>query len=313
MKSEIVLFLLSLCIALLVCVVLYQRIAFRSGLQRKLKDLSEKLCGILDGDTDEPVMVFTENKALMDLAAQINRLLEHRQKLKAEFRRAELSSKKMLSNISHDIKTPMTVILGYLEIMRLNGDCRSPMLAKVEGKAQQVMDLIDEFFTLAKLEAGDMNMDLSSLNVTEVCRENVLDFYGLLTQEGFQVDLDIPENAVFALGNPDALRRILFNLISNVIRYGAEGKYLGLALRTEEERVRIDVTDHGKGIKPEFAGTVFDRLFTMEDSRNRAVQGNGLGLTIAKSLAVQMGGDITLVSEPHIQTTFSLWLKKTPF
>ena len=313
MKSEAVLLLLSICIVLLVGVILYQRFAYRAGLQRRLKELSRKLNDILDGDTDEHIMVFTDNKALIDLAAQINRLLDCRQRLRAEFRRSEISSKKMLSNISHDIKTPMTVILGYLEIMRLNGACEGPMLAKVEGKAKQVMELINQFFTLAKLEAGDTDMTLSTLNVTEACREIVLDFYELLTREGFRVDLDIPEDDVCAQGNAEALRRILFNLISNVMRYGAQGKYLGLALHAQEDWVRIDVTDHGKGIEPGFAATVFDRLFTMEDSRNRAIQGNGLGLTIAKSLAVQMGGDITLTSEPYVRTTFSLRLKKPPF
>ena len=313
MKNETILLLLCLCIALLVCVILYQHFSYRAGLRRKLKEMARELAAILDNDTDEHLMVFTGNGALMDLAAQINRLLDARQKLRADFRRAELSSKKMLSNISHDIKTPMTVILGYLEIMRLGGECSGPMLAKVEGKAQQVMDLINQFFTLAKLEAGDTDVTLSRLNVTEVCRENVLDFYELLTREGFQVDLDLPEEAVYAQANAEALGRILFNLISNVLRYGGAGRYLGLSLGTEGDGVRIDVTDHGKGIEPAFAATVFDRLFTLEDSRSRAIQGNGLGLTIARTLAVQMGGDLTLESTPHVKTTFSLRLKKANF
>ena len=75
-------------------------------------------------------MLFTENKALMELAAQINRLLENHLKVKADYRRSEIASKRMLSNISHDMKTPMTVILGYLEIMRLNGEATQEMLAK---------------------------------------------------------------------------------------------------------------------------------------------------------------------------------------
>ena len=83
--------------------------------------------------------VFTDNKALIELATQINRMLEDRQKVKVEYRRAEMASKKMLSNISHDIKTPMTVILGYLEIMRLNGTQSNEMLQKVESTAQRVM------------------------------------------------------------------------------------------------------------------------------------------------------------------------------
>ena len=310
MSDATIIFFLSACIAVLICIVLYQQFAFRTGTQIKLKKISQKLEEIQDTDSDENVMVFTDNKVLMDLAAQINRLLENQRKVKVDYRRSEISSKKMLSNISHDIKTPMTVILGYLEIMRLNSSGENEMLLKVEQKAQRVMELINQFFTLAKLEAGDTEITISKIDVCEACRENVLDFYELLTQKEFQVDVDIPEEAVFVRGNKDALQRILFNLISNVVRYGSDGKYMGMFLRSDEKYIYIDVVDKGKGIERAVAQTVFERLFTMEDSRNREIQGNGLGLTIAQNLAHQLGGEITLESEPNVKTTFTVKLRK---
>ncbi len=303
-------FFLSAGMTAMVCVVIYQQFVFRTGTQRKLKEISRKLEEIQDTDSDESVMAFTDNRVLMDLAAQINRILENQRKARADYRRAEILSKKMLSNISHDIKTPMTVILGYLEIMRLNSQGEREMLLKVEQKAQSVMELIDQFFTLAKLEAGDTRIELSKIDVCEVCRENVLDFYELLTQKEFQVDVDIPEKAVYVQGNKDALQRILFNLISNAVRYGGHGKYLGMFLRQDREYLYIDVVDRGKGIDKTFAQSVFERLFTMEDSRNREIQGNGLGLTIAQNLARQLGGEITLESEPDVKTTFTVKLRK---
>ena len=310
MSDATIIFFLSACIVVLICIVLYQQFAFRTGTQIKLKKISQKLEEIQDTDSDENVMVFTDNKVLMDLAAQINRLLENQRKVKVDYRRSEISSKKMLSNISHDIKTPMTVILGYLEIMRLNSSGENEMLLKVEQKAQRVMELINQFFTLAKLEAGDTQITISKIDVCEACRENVLDFYELLTQKEFQVDVDIPEEAVFVRGNKDALQRILFNLISNVVRYGSDGKYMGMFLRSDEKYIYIDVVDKGKGIERAFAQNVFERLFTMEDSRNRKIQGNGLGLTIAQNLAHQLGGEITLESEPNVKTTFTVKLRK---
>lgn len=310
MSDATIIFFLSACIAVLICIVLYQQFAFRTGTQIKLKKISQKLEEIQDTDSDENVMVFTDNKVLMDLAAQINRLLENQRKVKVDYRRSEISSKKMLSNISHDIKTPMTVILGYLEIMRLNSSGENEMLLKVEQKAQRVMELINQFFTLAKLEAGDTQITISKIDVCEACRENVLDFYELLTQREFQVDVDIPEEAVFIRGNKDALQRILFNLISNVVRYGSDGKYMGMFLRSDEKYIYIDVVDKGKGIERAFAQNVFERLFTMEDSRNREIQGNGLGLTIAQNLAHQLGGEIILESEPSVKTTFTVKLRK---
>ena len=313
MNNEIILFFLCICIAVLICIVVYQQFVFRRGIQKQLKEISQKLEKIQDTDSDENIMMFTDEQALMELLVQINRLLENQRKMKVDYRRSQISAKKMLSNISHDIKTPMTVILGYLEIMRINGDKEDEMLLKVEQKAKRVMELINQFFTLAKLEAGDMELEISRINICEVCRENILDFYELLKQKEFQVEVKIPEEAAFIMGNKEALHRILYNLISNVIRYGLDGRYLGLVLRSVKNDVYIDVIDKGKGIEKEFAGNVFERLFTMEDSRNRRIQGNGLGLTIAQTLAQQLGGEIVLESEPNVKTTFTVKLHKCFF
>lgn len=313
MNHEVIQFFLVICVFLLVCVVIYQNIIFRTGMRRRLKEFSVKLKEILDHDSDESVMVFTESRELMGVAEQVNRLLEEHRRVKADFRRSEMSSRKMLSNISHDIKTPMTVVLGYLEMIRLNGKEKDEMLEKVEQKAQSVLELINEFFTLAKLEAGDMDMELSRLDINEICRESILDFYGLLTKNAFQVEVDIPEKSIYVEGNQKALQRILSNLISNAIRYGSKGQYLGITLWEKENFVYLDITDKGKGIEQGYAACVFDRLFTMEDSRSRQVQGNGLGLTIAKNLAVQMGGDVSFESVPDVRTVFTVKLRKLSY
>ena len=309
MSEDTVIFFLLVLVFVLSLVLLYQRFAFRKGTQAKIRQVNEKLEEIGETDSDEQIMIFTDDPVLKELGAQINGLLADRQRVRADFRRAEISSKKMLSNISHDIKTPLTVILGYLEIMRLaRGD--DEMLLKVEDKAKQVMDLIDQFFTLAKLEAGDMDIDLGGIDICEVYRENVLGFYDILLQKGFEVDLSIPETPVFVQGDRAALQRVLYDLLSNVVRYGSDGRYLGVFLRQDKSRVYIDVADKGKGIRREDISNVFDRLYTMEDPRDREIQGNGLGLTIAKGLAVQMGGDLFLDSTPDVKTTFTIKLKK---
>ncbi|RKJ31526.1 ATP-binding protein, partial [bacterium 1XD42-8] len=126
----------------------------------------------------------------------------------------------------------------------------------------------------------------------------------------FMVDIFIPEDNLFVQGDRDAINRILSNVISNALRYGKDGKYIGFTLRESENHVYIDVIDKGKGIEKEFALSVFERLYTMEDSRNRKIQGNGLGLTIAKNLANQLEGDIFLESEPNVKTIFTVKLKK---
>ena len=149
-----------------------ERFRLHRGMEGKIREINEKLEEISETGSDEKVMIFTDNPVLMELGAQINRLLTDRQKIKADFRREQLSSKKMLSNISHDIKTPLTVILGYLEIMRLE-HADDEMLRKTEEKAKQLIGMINEFFTLAKLEAGDMDLELSRMDVCETCRESI--------------------------------------------------------------------------------------------------------------------------------------------
>ncbi len=312
MHDNAILFLLTIIILVLFLIVLYQRFIFKRGIQAEIKRIDHKLEEISETDSDEKIMIFTDDPVLMGLGGQINRLLLERQKIKASFKRKEISSKKMLANISHDIKTPLTVISGYLEILRLN-DPDDEMLKKVEAKTKQVMDLIDQFFTLAKIESGDTDIELCKIDINEVCRENVLEFYDILMQKEFEVDLYIPETPIFVQGDKDALQRILYNLLSNVIRYGIDGKYLGVILRQDKNSVYIDVVDKGKGIGQEFISNVFDRAYTMEDSRNKEIQGNGLGLTIAKNLAERLGGDISLSSTPNVQTTFTVRLKKITY
>ena len=257
-------------------------------------------------------MLFTDNTIIKKLSNEINKLLLDRQRMRAEYKKYENSSKKMLSNISHDLKTPLTVILGYLEIMHMEAP-NDITLQKVEDKAKQVIELINQFFSLVKIEGGDVDFKMEKINISELCKESILGFYDILKKEEFLVEISVPKQSIFVEGDKVAISRILLNLLSNAVRYGCDGKYIGLIIRSEGAFVYIDVIDKGKGIEEEFADNVFERLFTMEDSRNRKIQGNGLGLTIAKSLALQIGGDIFLSSEPNIKTVFTVKLKKYKF
>ena len=280
------------------------------ALEDNVKKVASQMERILDEDTDEKVMEFTGSREVAGLIMQANRMLSDRQRMKAEYKRAGIEAKRMLSNISHDIKTPLTVILGYLEILIMNGAGETATLLKIQKKASQLMELVEEFFTLSKIEAGDMDLGLSKISLSEICRQSIADFYSILTERGTQVEIEIPERDIYVYGNEDAIRRILFNLITNAIRYGLDGKYLGIFLIPGEEEVEIRVRDKGKGIDKENAAHVFDRLYTMEDSRNKEMHGNGLGLSIARTLAGRMGGDITLDSVPGQETVFTLKMKR---
>lgn len=281
----------------------------RRNLQNQVRTASENLKNLLDHDTDEKVMVFTDEPEMIALLTELNRLLDDRQKRKAEYLRTEQSSRRMLANISHDMKTPLTVILGYLEILRMDPVIMdNRMLQKVEVKAGQLMDLITGFFTLAKIESGDMELENRKIDLCEVCRRNLLDFYEILIEKEFQVVPQIPEEPVFIYGDEQALDRILFNLLSNAVRYGGDGRYLSLSLRSYENEVEIKVTDKGKGIEKQHLAHIFERLYTGDDSRSHQTEGSGLGLSIARTLCDRLGGHIAVHSVPDEETTFTVTL-----
>ncbi len=283
---------------------------FNNMTLKQIQHIADELERILNEDTDEKVMSFTQDKEIQHLLEQINRTLESRQNVNASYRISELNTKRMLSNISHDLKTPLTVIIGYLEMLLMQEKLEKEMLKKVSYKANELKEQIDQFFTLAKLEAGDTALTMSKINLNEFCRETIVDYYNILTEKEFEVNINIPDPPVFVYADREALGRILNNLISNAVRYGDAGHYLGLSLRRDDTFVFVDVIDHGKGIAYWEIPHVFDRLYTLEDSRNREIQGNGLGLTIAKSLTEKINGTLTLKSIQNEETVFTLKLQQ---
>lgn len=273
-----------------------------------------KLDQIIRDKSDEKLLLYTDDARIKSLLIQINNLLDDNKKTVANHRRIELSIKKMLSNISHDIKTPLTVVLGYTEIImndeNLSRDKMNSLLQIVNSKTVEVLELIKRFFELAKLESEDKTIEISKVNISEICRKKILDFYEILTSNEYEVSINIPDDPFYAWGNEIEIERILNNLISNAIRYGGDGKIVGIELTGDKNNVYIEVFDRGKGISEIHQDHVFERMYTMEDSRNKLHQGSGLGLTITKRLVEQLGGQISLVSTPFTKTAFTVQLKR---
>ncbi|MCX2826862.1 two-component sensor histidine kinase [Bacillus pseudomycoides] len=297
--------------------VIYFQYRIQKSKSANVRYTYEKLQDIVKQQTGEKLLVVTDDKELQKLLVAINHLLDAKQKTNADHAKVEISMRKMLSNISHDLKTPLTVILGYTEMLNvdktISKEERQVLLEKVHLKTLEVMELIHKFFDLAKLESGDKAVEMTKVNMNEVCREKILTFYDLVTTKGFEVHIDIPEKNVYALGNTEVLGRVLNNLISNAIAYGYDGKTLGITLRDDDKCVYVDVWDRGKGIDESHIDKVFERMYTLEDSRNRLYQGSGLGLTITKRLVEALGGEIHLSSTPYKKTVFTIVLKKIEF
>ncbi|ACA38351.1 sensor histidine kinase [Lysinibacillus sp. fkY74-1] len=277
----------------------------------------EKLQIIVQEQSNEKILVTTSNTQVQQLLISINAWLDYHQKVQATHRKMEDSMKKMLANISHDLKTPLTVVLGYIEMLQLQGSAseeeRQRLLAGVHAKTLEVLKIIHTFFDLAKLEAGDTDYPITKINVCEISRKNILSFYDMVTSMGLDINITIPETPMYALGNEEALNRVLNNLLSNALAYGADGNVMGLTIRNDDTSIYIDVWDCGKGIDEYHIDNVFERMYTLEDSRNKSFQGSGLGLTITKRLVEMMDGSIQLSSIPYKKTIFTIALKRMTY
>lgn len=308
--------LLLLMIVLLVGIIIFQ-VRAKKQQNAMIQYMHQKLQAIINEQSSEKILVSTANHELQQLLIAVNALLDHNQKVLATHRKMESSMKKMLSNISHDLKTPLTVVLGYTEMLKLkqslNEEERQRLLTGVHSKTLEVLKIIHTFFDLAKLEAGDTDYPMTKINVSEICRKNILSFYDMITSMGLEIDIAIPEISAYAHGNEEALDRVLNNLLSNAVAYGAAGNIIGLTVRNDDTNIFIDVWDRGQGIDEYHIDNVFERMYTLEDSRNKSFQGSGLGLTITKRLVELMEGSIQLSSIPYEKTIFTVSLKRMTY
>lgn len=279
-------------------------------LYQQLTYTHQKLQKILDRETKENIQISTGDQELRQLLVVLNRLLAEKNKVVTTYTQMENSIRTMHTNMSHDLKTPLTVILGLSETLVLDQTLsieeRNRLVVKINNKAQNMLDLMNKFFELAKLESGDTDLPLTKTNLNEICKDSILFFYEQISSSGLEVKIDIPETPIFANSNVPALNRILHNLLSNALRYGQDGQVVGIKLRFDDEHAWIDVWDRGKGISAREQDLIFERLYTLEDSRNSKYQGSGLGLTITKRLVKKLNGQIMLSSKPYEKTLFTL-------
>ncbi|SDX68046.1 sensor histidine kinase KdpD [Paenibacillus sp. PDC88] len=299
-------------IILLIVVIVIQYMSRRRS-KAAVTDISTKMDEIIRLETAEKVLLPTGEQELQQLLVQINRLLDHNQKLSADYIKAKDSLRKLIANMSHDLKTPLTVILGYVEKLRyadhLTDEDRHVLMGRLHDKVWSLTGLLNQFFDLVKLESDDYVVPLSKISLNEICKKNILDFYELLLEKKLQVEVAIPERPIYILGNEDALNRVISNLISNSIRYGSDGGLFGLTLQEQDGTVSLEVWDKGKGIGEHDQAKVFERLYTLDDARNPQFQGSGLGLSISKRLTEAMKGTIHVSSRPYERTSFTCHFK----
>ena len=304
-----VLFLFFL-VFLLAVLFLWQRAKYKA-INQELRYIKDRISAAPYTRENAYILVPSENLQVKELAAEMNRLLDAFYSQRAEYERSKQAMVQVLTNISHDLRTPLTVLKGYSEMLGSEagkaagaGSIRD-MAAKIDDKANELVVTINEYFTMSKITSGDMRVELQRVNITQLCHEVILDYYDILEEKEYDVKIEIGSSPEYAYADMDALKRILKNLIDNAIKHGGDGKYLSLRLKKISGKVSIEVEDHGHGILEKDKEQIFYRTYT---TAHKGL-GSGLGLTIAKNLALQMEADIQVMSEPGQKTVFTLVLK----
>lgn len=280
-------------------------------LEREIDYITDRLASLSITSDNGFVLIPTDNDSIKKLGAVLNTLLQDFYTKKSEFEQSKQAMAQVLTNISHDIRTPLTVLKGNSEMLsNITNDPSMPenvhaMAAKIDRKADDLISTINDYFTMSKIASGDLPIKLKKENVSRLCQDTILDYYDLLEQKQFEVDIQIPDTPIFAYTDNEALQRILKNLIDNAIRHGGDGKYLSLRLTTSNGNSIIEIEDHGNGMSPQQQKQIFARNYTTA----RKSSGSGLGLAISKRLAEQIGAELEVHSVQNEQTTFSIILK----
>ncbi|MCK1991226.1 HAMP domain-containing histidine kinase [Peribacillus muralis] len=262
---------------------------------------------------------FETKAASNDEIGQLNRTFdEMRIKLKESVKiqlQYEENRKELLSNISHDLKTPITSIIGYVEGIQ-DGVANTPQkmekyLSTIHLKAKDLDSLIDELFLFSKLDLNKEPFTFESVDLNQFIRDYVEEFHLDFLQQGTQIEWNRMDKPIFVTADREKLRRVLANLISNCVKYAERDKVnISISLHEGLEDVVVQVTDNGQGIEPSALPFIFNRFYRAEQSRNSQTGGSGLGLAIAKQIIREHQGDIWATSEKGKGTSVFFTLKK---
>ncbi|WP_274363809.1 sensor histidine kinase [Paenibacillus thermotolerans] len=286
-----------------------------AGIRRMADDLSRAA-----GGNWKTRLLANEDRDWNEVIFTINELIEQLEQLQVSAVKSEAARKSLLSGISHDIRTPLTSIIGYLDALKDDVPAteqeRQQYLDIVSAKANALKEMIDEMFTMARLDADELPLTEEVHDFAEIVRETVIGFMPELKKHGMEPHIRIPEHPCPIIADRLSIARIINNIVKNAIRHGQEGKTIGIELCEhghEHERnreYRLHIWDSGPGIAPADLPRVFERNFRGDRARTTGSGGSGLGLSIAKALTEKHRGRIWAESEPWKRTSFVVAIPK---
>ncbi|MFQ6001847.1 MAG: sensor histidine kinase [Anaerolineae bacterium] len=228
---------------------------------------------------------------------EVARLAERFNAMAKEIGRARKAERDFLANVSHDLKTPLTSIVGFSQAI-MDGLDEEKAAQVINQEAERMSRMVDQLLELARLEAGVAAKVESPVDLLAVLRRCGEDFRSRLEKKGVSLEVDLPERLPQVRGDPDMLARLFANLLDNGLKYTPQGGRVTLSARLASPRaVEVAVADTGPGIPPDSLSRIFDRFYRLERHRPGG-EGLGLGLAIAREIAETHGGKIRAESEP---------------
>ena len=254
-------------------------------LRASLREVSRELAEKLRTDTNTLISLSSGDRAVRALAAQMNIQLQALRRERLRLQKGDAELKNAITNVSHDLRTPLTAICGYLELLEKeeHSEKARRYLAVIRERSQAMRDLTEELFRYSMAAAAAEEMTRQPVSVKDVLEQSLAGFYGSLTEKGISPEIRLPNGPVVRNLDPAALRRIFDNLLNNALKYS-------------DGDLRVSLTEAGEAVFSNAAGKLdcvqtqrlFDRFYTVETASGST----GLGLSIAHMLVEKMGGEI---------------------
>ncbi|MHC1685082.1 MAG: sensor histidine kinase [Clostridiaceae bacterium] len=285
---------------------------FTRNIIKHIEDINESISIISGGNFDVSIPILTDDE-LGVLSNNVNIMTKRLRDLINKERENEKIKNDMISNISHDLRTPLTSVIGYVEMMQkledgdknLYDNCINIIL----NKCGELKGLIEDLLEYTSINFNKLNIKQETIKIKDVIEQIMIGFIPTLEKSDMDFSIKISDESPFIIGDIKLIVRLFENIISNSIFYGKDGKKVDIEIITLDPFVSINIINYGPKILKEDVEHIFERFYRGEKSRNSHTGGRGMGLAIAKSIADINGGDIK-VSSNDTETVFQVLLKK---
>ena len=281
----------------------------QSRSMRYISRISSAMREIAEGDLNITLDVEGDDE-FADMAENLNNMVEELRQLMDRERESERT--KLITNVAHDLRTPLTSIIGYLELLsgpvKLNEEMQKKYLDITYKKSKRLQKLIEDLFGFTKLNYGKISMKVSKVDIVKLLSQMLEEFYPNFMEKNLAYELQSNVTAKVITADGNLLARLFDNLINNAIKYGSEGKKIIVKVDATDTVVTVSVTNFGYVIPKEELPLLFEKFYRVEQSRSVNTGGTGLGLAIAKNIVDMHGGTIGVTSDLN-GTVFTVKLK----